>query len=203
MDPQNPLRTIASPVKADVLGVLVATQQRLTGATIDRLAGRSHAQVRDVLRRLAASGLVEAERVGNAVLYRLNREHLLAPAVVGIAGATRALEGRLRELAHTLRPAPSSVALFGSFALGDGDAESDVDILVVRPERIDVETEGWSDVRLRIAQHVEHWTGNRCHIVEVSPQELHEGAQRGEPLVDSLRRDARDVFGIRIHTLID
>lgn len=195
MDLQNPLRTVAPTVESDVLAVLVRTQRPLTGAAIERLAGRSHAQVLDVLRRLAKNGLVDADRVGNAVQYRMNRDHVLAFGVEQMLSGAEAVEARLQEFAASCSPVPEAVVLFGSFARRDGDSDSDIDVLVIRPDTIHADDSQWAEVRLGIAQHLERWTGNRCQVVELSVSELRKAALRREPLVESLRQEGREIFG--------
>jgi predicted nucleotidyltransferase len=195
MDLQNPLRTVAPTVESDVLAVLAQTQRPLTGAAIERLAGRSHAQVLDVLRRLVRSGLVDADRVGNAVQYRMNRDHVLASGVEQMLSGAQAVEARLQEFAASCLPAPEAVVLFGSFARRDGDSDSDIDVLVIRPDAIHTDDSQWAEVRLSIAKHLERWTGNRCQVVELSVGELRKAALRREPLVESLRQEGREIFG--------
>ncbi len=195
MDLQNPLRTVAPTVESDVLAVLVRTQGPLTGAAIERLAGRSHAQVLDVLRRLAKNGLVDADRVGNAVQYRMNRDHVLAPGVEEMLSGAQAVEDRLQAFAASCSPVPEVVILFGSFARRDGDSDSDIDVLVIRPDTIHTDDSQWAEVRLGIAKRLERWTGNRCQVVELSVSELRKAALRQEPLVESLRQEGREIFG--------
>ncbi len=202
MDLQNPLRSIAPTVEADVLAVLARTHRPMTGAAVERLAERSHAQVRAVLRRLASTGLVEADRVGNAVQYVLNRDHVLVPAIDELLAAASVVERGLRELAGECEPAPASIVLFGSFARRSGGPESDVDLLLVRPSGVHPDDRAWGEVRLDLAQHVESWTGNRCQVVEVTRTELRTGAARKEPLVASLVADGRDVFGAPLEALL-
>lgn len=202
MDLQNPLRSIAPTVEADVLAVLARTHRPMTGAAVERLAERSHAQVRAVLRRLASTGLVEADRVGNAVQYVLNRDHVPVPAIDELLAAASVVERGLRELAEECEPAPASIVLFGSFARRSGGPESDVDLLLVRPSGVHPDDRAWGEVRLDLAQHVESWTGNRCQVVEVTRTELRTRAAHKEPLVASLVADGRDVFGAPLETLL-
>ncbi|MGH9090330.1 MAG: nucleotidyltransferase domain-containing protein [Acidimicrobiales bacterium] len=202
MDLQNPLRSLAPTVDADVLAVLAGSRRPLTGAAVERLAARSHAQVRTVLHRLVKTGLVEADRVGQAVQYRFNREHVLASGIEEMLRGAVVVESRLREHVAACDPAPDSVVVFGSFACRTGGEDSDVDLLLVRPQHVDADDLHWAEVRSSIAQHLEAWTGNSCQVIEVSPLELREAAARTEPLVASLSTDGRDVFGAPIGDLL-
>ena len=55
--------------------------------------------------------------------------------------------------------------LFGSTARGDGDRQSDVDLLLVAPDGVD---HRWERQIGRLADLVERWTGNYAQVVEHS-----------------------------------
>lgn len=189
MDLSNPLRVIAPSVEGDVLVVLVRSHAPLTGARVASLAGRSETQVRDVLARLAQHGLVSAERHGNASSYTLNRQHVLAPGLESLAGAADTLEARIRDAVASWDPAPVAVLLFGSAARRSNDANSDIDLLVVRPDDVHEDAPDWSGQRHTLARNVETWSGNRVQILEMSDTELTDAIQQDEPLVASLAEE--------------
>ena len=203
MDLANPLRSIAPTVEADVLKVLAQTHAELTGMTVERLAGRSHAQVREVLRRLSAEGIVDATRVGNAVQYRLNREHVLADAVVSAATAALTVEDRLSTFLGTKESPPVSVVVFGSFARRDGNSESDVDVLVIRPDDTDPDDPSWGEARTDMARHLERWTGNPCQVIDLTVSEIRDVDAQQESLAEALRVEGRTVFGTGLTELLD
>ena len=203
MDVANPLRSVAPTVEADVLQVLALTHAPLTGVTVERLAGRSHGQVREVLRRLSAHGLVDATRAGNAVQYQLNREHVLSDAVLLAVRAVSTVEDRLSDFIGTRWPAPSSVVVFGSYARRDGNSESDVDVLVVRSDALDPDDASWGELRTDVARKLERWTGNPCQVVDLSVSELRHADAEQESLVAALRADGHTVFGSSIADLLD
>lgn len=189
MDPSNPLRAVAPGVEGDVLAALVRTRAPLTGARVGDLAGRSHTQVRDVLRRLEQQGLVVSEHHGNSYTYLLNRRHVLAEAVESMAGALDRVEHRVGEVVSRWPLPPVGVVLFGSFARRAGHSDSDIDLLVVRPASVDEDDGTWVEQRYDLARQVESWTGNRAQIIELSEAELVEAVGGDEPLVESLRAD--------------
>jgi predicted nucleotidyltransferase len=201
MDVANPLRSIAPTVEADVLGVLVGTHAPLTGLRVQQLTGRSYARVRDVLRRLADSGVVHAERRGNAVSYWLNRDHILATAVEGAVGADGELERRIRALLDTWDPAPAAVVLFGSFARRDGDAQSDIDVMLVRPRDVGVDQQRWSEQRYDLARSIERWAGNAAQIVEMTDAELDRAIADGDRLIVTIQREGRPLLRGNISSL--
>lgn len=195
MDLSNPLRSVAPTVEADVLAVLAHTHAPLTGLRIQELAGRSYARVRLVLRRLVEHGLVLVERHGNTNSYVLNRDHILAGPVEAMVDASSTLESEIRSVVDHNHLRPAAVVLFGSFARRSGDADSDIDILLVRPDDIDGDAPSWVAQRGLLADTVERRSGNRAQIVELSTTELDEAVAHNEPLIDSLRADGVVVAG--------
>ncbi|MGH9038944.1 MAG: nucleotidyltransferase domain-containing protein [Acidimicrobiia bacterium] len=202
MDVTNPLRSLTPTVDADVLAVLVKTHAPLTGARVHQLAGRSYAQVRQVLHRLVNDGLVEAVRHGKAVSYTLNRDHVLAAALEQAAGADAETERRLRSAFATWSPAPTAAVLFGSFARRDGGADSDVDLLLIRPDDVDEDDPAWTARRYEVSRSIARWTGNTAQIVELTDEELAKAVRRRDKLIANLRRDGQVLIGPDLSSLL-
>jgi predicted nucleotidyltransferase len=202
VDSSNPLRSVAPTVDADVLVVLADTRTTLTGAQVHRLAGRSYAQVRHALHRLVGHGLVLAEQHGQAFSYELNRDHVLAPAVMAAAGVMDTLEARLRACLSVWSPTPIAAILFGSFARRDGNVDSDIDVLIVRDDDTPEDHVAWVAQRYDLARDLERWTGNTAQIVEVPAAGLAAAVTRGDDLIDALRRDGRSLIGPDVHILL-
>src|SRR5262245_10505841 len=118
---------------------LAAVIRVLDGATVPfsvrelaRLASISATNARHAVDRLEAHGVVRTDNAAGARLVRLNRTHLAADALVAIATLRARTLDRLRaEFSGWALPA-HHVSLYGSAARGDGDTESDLDLLVVR-----------------------------------------------------------------------
>jgi predicted transcriptional regulator len=134
MDWKNPLRSIAKTVDADVLKVLVETYEPVTGNQLAHLAGRSYAQVSAVVGRLVREGMVLNEQHGRTYSYRLNREHVLALGLFDILSAPSRIEDQIWDSVEEWDPPPETVALFGPVARREAAPDSDVDVLVVRPD---------------------------------------------------------------------
>lgn len=182
--------------------MLARNHAALTGARVQRLAGRSYAQVRHALHRLAADGLVTRERHGQAFSYSLNRSHVLAAAIEAAAAAGDAVEDQLTAALQAWSPAPAAVVLFGSFARRDGNADSDIDVLVVRGDGTDEDDPLWSAQRYELARSLERWTGNTTQIVELASAELGEAIARGDELIAAVRRDGRVLAGPDLRVLL-
>ncbi len=189
MDLSNPLRAVAPGVEGDVLVVLLRTHVPLTGARVAALAGRGETQVRQVLRRLEQHGLVDVERHGQSYSYVVNRQHVLVPGMEALHQAMSTVERDVRALAEHWTVPPASLVMFGSAARRDGNADSDVDLLLVRSDDIAADDETWAVQRHELARSVEQWTGNAVQVLELSTKELAEAGRRKEPLIGELQAD--------------
>lgn len=196
MDVSRPWAVIRSPIDMDVLRVVRGTSRPLTGREVARLVGTgSQPTVNACLRRLAEQGLVYAQEAGNAYLYTFNREHLAAPAIELLAGIRLELERRLRAEITRWEITPDHVSIFGSAARGDGDARSDIDVLVVRPARVSEDNSRWRKQLQRFSDQVHRWTGNYVAVAELSAADLRGLRRDPPPSFAELRRDAITLVG--------
>lgn len=202
MDVSKPFKALGPTVDTDVLVVLAGSNRPRTGREIARLAERSKTGVQRVLNRLVEHGLVDRQEAGEALLYTLNREHLLAPAVEQMAAVRTALLDRLREAIGAWKVRPAHASLFGSAARGDGDVESDIDLFVVRPHNVEDENETWRAQLDELAQSVRRWTGNHAGIAEVSAEDLPRLLRDRPPVIDQVREDAVDLVGKPLRRLL-
>ncbi|GAA4964947.1 nucleotidyltransferase domain-containing protein [Kineococcus glutinatus] len=206
MDAANPLRTIAPTVDADVLLVLARTHRPLSGAAVARLASRSYARTRSCLHRLSAHGLLLAEDTGSAVMYRLNRRHVLAGAVLQAASATDSVEQWLVERLARCSPSPRAAVLFGSWARGEAGPDSDIDLLLVRATDVDPESadldEAWAQQVHVLGEDLEALTGNTVQFVHLDEHQLVQAVAQEQPLIANLRTDGRVLLGPSLRELL-
>lgn len=195
MDVSKPFTAITPGVDGDVLVVLAGSTKPRSGRELARRAGRSSTGVQHVLDRLVEHGLVNREEVGRTFLYELNRDHLLAPTVEQMAGARGELIRRLRDEIDAWETPPVHASLFGSAARGDGDASSDIDLLVVRPADVGPDDVRWRGQVDGLADLVRRWTGNNAGIAEVSEGELPRLRKDRPPVVEEVSEDAVDLAG--------
>ena len=197
MNLSNPINSVIPGGYGVVLTILARTDRPLTGRRVAELAagqlGKS--RVNEVLGELARAGIVAAEDHPPAKLYTLNRSHVAAGAVVALTDLRGQLVVRIRAALAAWRPAPESAWLFGSAARGDGDAESDVDVLVVRPDTVDGDDPRWLFQLADLAAGIHEWSGNDASVMEYTARELDELAVSGERLVDEVRRDGVHLAG--------
>lgn len=96
-----------------------------------RLTGLGSASLQRELKRLADSGLVRSERVGNLRRFQANAE---SPVYGELVGLTRKLLGAqpvLREALQPLRKDLHAAWIYGSVAKGTDTAKSDIDVMLV------------------------------------------------------------------------
>jgi predicted nucleotidyltransferase len=183
---QHPFRVVTPTLDGDVLAVLARAEAEFTPPQVHGVLGRySEDGVRRVLGRLAQQGIVEQRRAGQAVLYRLNRAHLAAPAVIALACLFDTLIERLRERIEAWPIACSYAALFGSAARREMRPDSDLDLFVVRPNDVDEDDEQWREQLDTLSHDLTSWTGNDARILEYSADEVRRGLRtRDGVLVD-------------------
>lgn len=204
MDLSYPLACIAPTLDAGVLHVLAATTAGCTAAEVHRRLGRgSDEGVRRVLARLERQGVVIVQRPTRYPVYLLNRQHVAVPHIEAITRVRGELIERIREEIDGWALAPSHAGLFGSFARGTADASSDLDVLLVRPDRLTEESEAlWLEQLDRLDALITSWTGNTAQIVDLAQADLRKMADEADPLVDSWRADDIPIYGERLLDLL-
>lgn len=196
MDVSRPHSAVVPSLEGDVLVALAGTTRPLTGRQVAQLVRRgSQTAVSRALDRLVAQGVVHRQEAGRAYLHTLNRNHLAVPAIEALATMRTELLGRLRGELASWEPRPVHASLFGSAARADGDAESDVDILLVRPDDVDEQDVAWRDAVDRLARSLEEWTGNHAGLIELTETEFARLPSAAPPILAELRRDGIDLAG--------
>jgi predicted nucleotidyltransferase len=198
----RPHAAVAPGVEGEALVVLAGTTAPMTGRQIARLVRRgTSASVSAALDRLVAQGVVLRQHAGSAYLHTLNRDHVAAPIAELMAGLRAELLRRLRSALAGWDPAPFHASMFGSAARGDGDADSDIDLLVVRPRDIDDEHVAWRAQVDDLSQAVYAWTGNHAGIIELAEDDLDASRRDAPPVIADLRADGIDLAGRPLRTL--
>lgn len=203
MDVSRPYSVIYAPLDLDVLAVLAGTTQPLTGRRVaDLVRHGSQAGVGKSLTRLVEQGLVLREEAGRALMHKLNRDHLAAPAIEVLVGMRGELLRRLRDAFAAWEVPPAHASMFGSAARGDGDAASDIDLFLVRPEAVGGDDHRWRVQVDGLISDVQAWTGNDTVVIEQDKSDI-SGLRRSKPpVVKGLKRDAIDLAGIPLRELL-
>lgn len=188
----RPLATIAPTVDADILQVLASADQPFTGRQLARLIPqRSTRGVTRALQRLVDHGIVRVSPAGNANLYELNRQHVAADPIVALSRLRDTLAERISDhVGHWQQPV-DLVVLFGSAARNEMSLDSDIDLFVVSDH---VGTDTWDTQAHRLAQQVRTWTGNDCRILEMTRQQVTNGAG-DDPVLAEIAREGQTLHG--------
>lgn len=121
-----------TPVQQRVLGLLFGQpERRFQSAELIRLAGAGTGAVHRLLTRLAATGLLRVETVGNQKFYRANERAPVYAELVGLVRKTTGLAGPLQAALAPLADRITAVFVYGSVAKGSDRAASDIDLMVI------------------------------------------------------------------------
>ncbi len=172
MEYGNPVEAVIPGVQGRVLTVLARTEVELTMRSVAELAGVSANQATVVLNRLVRLGLVERRDVGAAALVRLVRENEAARSVLALVDLRGGVLSRLAGEARKIRPVPTCLAIFGSFARGEAHENSDVDVLVVPPPAALADTGQWTEALGQWADRAARIAGNPVNLLEATVEEL-------------------------------
>ncbi|CAB4894041.1 unannotated protein [freshwater metagenome] len=200
----RPLTSLIAGAPGEILTVLSRTEQPLTGRTIAALSdGRvSQAGVSRAIGGLVDAGVVVAVPAGRAMLYSLNRDHVAASALTNLASLREVLLERIRVALKTWNPQPIAVAAFGSFGRGEGGPMSDVDLIIIRPDRVVADDASWAEQVQQLSSSVCLWSGNSCDVLEYTRAELKRLVRVKDPLVGSLATGLLDLAGESLGPLL-
>ncbi len=134
------------------------------------------------LKRLERDGLMISELDGRQLYYSLNRTNPTLKAVFQILRGSLGVEPSLKK---TLAKVPGirSAWLYGSFAKGEADATSDIDVLIVgKPDHARLATE------IRTAETA---LRREINYTILSPQELSRRLKSEDPFIADIWRGKR------------
>ncbi|MBB5787572.1 nucleotidyltransferase domain-containing protein [Jiangella mangrovi] len=194
MQLSQPLAVVTPTLDGPVLTALALADRAFTTGQLGRVLGRgSEEGIRKVLRRLAEQGVVSAEQVGPAVSYRLNRDHLAAQHIVGLASLRSTFLHRMEQKLAGWEQPPVYAALFGSAGRGEMRPDSDIDVLLIRAN--DADEVVWGRQVDDLVEVVTRWTGNDTRPLEYTVAELRRSG--GEPVLRDVLRTGVTVVGDR------
>lgn len=187
-----PLSTITPTVDGDVLAVLAGADDWFTISRLQHLIpDRSRQGIRKALARLSVQGIVDTMTAGTTHTYRLNRDHLAAPAITELASMKAALIDRLRIELDRWTPRPEFAALFGSAARGRMSTSSDIDLFLLHP---DSDSSGWEVAVDDLTGRVGRWTGNVVNALVMTADEARDAAH-AEPVLQEIGEFAIPLAG--------
>ena len=195
MDFRRPVQSVIPGAQGRILAVLAETTAYLNLRTIALLAGTSPAQASRILPELVRSGLVERREAPPSVLFRLVDDNFGSRVVRALSRSRETVLSELGSQAETLDPSPVSVIVFGSFARGEAEADSDLDVLFVRPKVMNDDDDRWAAAVEGWRQFARRLTGNRVEVVETSESSVGRFLRSHKTLWADIARDGVVVYG--------
>jgi predicted nucleotidyltransferase len=190
-EPDRPslLPLLRSETQADVLErLLLHPDDSYTVGDLAEALDVTDMSVRRELSRMVDAGILERQMVGRQGLYRASLASPLFEPLRELIERSVGVEPLLRDALADI-PGIDAAVIFGSWARGQVDAESDVDVLVVG-------TFDYADVTARL-HALQERTGREINMVAMRPKELRE--QRGNTksgfLTGVLRGPMRPLVG--------
>jgi predicted nucleotidyltransferase len=195
MDFIHPLQTMVPGVQGRILAVLAQTTAELNLRTIASIADVSEAQASRVLPGLVAIGLVERREAPPSALFRLVRDHIAAEPILALSRSRDRMIQEMREIAEGLPISPTSVIIFGSFARGEADADSDVDTLLVRPSGVSESDDAWYASVQQWIDRVGEVSGNRVEVLEADEDDVPARLASERSVWQDIERDGLIIHG--------
>jgi predicted nucleotidyltransferase len=157
--------------------LLLAPDATYTVGELASALGVTDMSIRRELERMCAAGIVERERIGRQGLYRANQGSPLYEPLRQLVERSTGVEALLRDLLEEV-PGVDTASIFGSWARGEVDAESDVDLLVIGEF-------DYAELVSRL-QELQERTGREINMVAMRPGELREHLKEGSGFVNSI-----------------
>ena len=172
MDFTRPVEAVVPDAQGRILAVLCQTTTELNLRTLADLSGVSLAHAARVVPRLVQLGMVDRREVPPSALVRIVPDHLAVRPLLALAGLRESLLEELRGSAKRIRPAPANITLFGSLARGDGDAASDLDLVIVRAAGVEEDDAVWERTVATYLERIARVSGNPVNRIDVSIDEV-------------------------------
>ena len=195
MDFVRPVEAVIGGAQGRLLAVLIETTAPLTLRRLARLAGVSPAQASRVMPRLVELGIVDRHEVPPASQFLIVRDCVVNQLLLALADARSIALRQIGEAVSAISPEPVSVVAFGSFARGEADAHSDIDLAVVRADDVDDDDEGWAESIDAWRRQVRTLTGNDVEIIEATASEATRKLRGRSELWRNIKRHGIVVYG--------
>ncbi len=200
MNLSEPYDLVLTRATAAVMRVLIGAETSFSIRQIARIAEITVPQAARVIEYESARGLVLVDIAGRSKMCRFNNEHIGANSVVELL----TLRERMIQLMSSeislwaIQPLHSS--LFGSAARGSGDTESDLDVLLVRPE--EAPTAEWEQQKYLSATLLRRKIGNSISWFDISLSELSTARLVDEPIFSEWKRDGVALTEVTLPNLL-
>jgi predicted nucleotidyltransferase len=204
MDFRTPVETMIPGATGRLLAALARVDTELPVSTLARVAGVGRTRASGLIAELSSLGLVDRREIGRTTMVSLARDNAAGQLVDRLGHLQSVVVDQLRLMASELDPAPLALLVFGSFARGEATSDSDIDVLAVRPTRVD--SDRWSDAVATFATKARRLTGNPVQVLDYDLDELRRRAgpraKTGRAFWEALRRDSLVLAGTSVGELL-
>jgi len=153
-----------------------------------RKAGVSQGTASRTLDFLRKAGVAEADSIGNLKRYRLADSPLMRELKI-LAGLTRLDDLRAVERFLEEDGSIATIALYGSFASGEFDSRSDMDLLIVSNGRCDFS---------RLLASLEKGFGREVTLLQYTVSELSKARDKDPVFYANLRANHIILYGAKL-----
>lgn len=203
MDFRTPVETVIPGATGRLIAALARVDAELPVSTLARVAGVGRTRASGLIAELHSLGLVDRREIGRTTMISLARDNVAGELLDRLGHLDELVMDRLRLMATELDPAPLSLVVFGSFARGEATADSDIDLLAVRPD--DADADSWAAAIASFTSEARRLTGNPVQVLDYDLNEVRRRAspraQTGKAFWAALRRDSILLAGTSIDEL--
>lgn len=133
---------IGQPSKIKILRFLIKVRVAMNGREIGNAVGLSHVRCHTILKELSEQGIVSLRQIGRSTVYELQQNHIVVKDWLKPLFKKEGLlkNSLARTVTNYLSIKPLSIILFGSVAKKQDRAGSDIDILLIMPDKANLKT---------------------------------------------------------------
>jgi len=204
VDYTRPVEAVIPGATGQLLATLARVEAELPVSTLARIARVGRTRASGIIAELSDLGIVERREIGRTVMVSLARHSAAGELIDRLAHLSSEVIARLRSLATGIEPHPKTLAIFGSFARGEADANSDLDVLAVRSPEADPDK--WAAAMSLFAKQAQALAGNPVQVLDYDLGDLRRKAgpraKAGRDFWSAVRRDAIVLVGSQVDDLI-
>ena len=193
MNTGEPTDIVLPRATAAVFRVLVGADASFSIRQLARVAGVSAPRAVEIVNHASERGLILVEQAGRSRMCRFNREHLAAGAVIELVAIRERMLRAIEDEIASWSIAPLHASLFGSVARGEGDTNSDLDLLLVRPKG--EPEEDWEEQKYTSGIHLRAKIGNHVSWFDISLTEMKSAMRISEPIIAEWKKDSIALAG--------
>lgn len=202
MDYSCPLSSVVPGSRGRVLAALASSPGLKTATSLSHACGVGRRHVDRVVRQLEDIGVVRADRSARPLRVCLDDD---SPVVALIRRIHELRSDVLELLSSSLKADPMSglrsAVVFGSFARGDCDSDSDIDVLLVRSD--DSDWEAWDSSTFYWAWRMSDSVGCEVSVISRTESEAVESMKSPRAVWAGIARDGIPLYGPPVQPMVD